>query len=59
MSDIQRFNYRCFITRIEDGTEVLVQIFDDPDTNKTLHAQIAFRGPYGSTWGIPYQLEAK
>ena len=59
MSDIQRFNYRCFVTRIEGGTEVLVQIFDDPDIGATLHAQVAFRGPHGSTWDIPYQLEAK
>jgi len=50
--------YEPYMAILENGREVLVQIFRDPDTGNTLRASLAFRQAGGS-WGVPYTLEPR
>lgn len=43
---------------MENGQEILVQIFTDSESGDYLMGQIAFR-TLSSSWGIPYPLEKK
>jgi hypothetical protein len=58
MAELQTFVYECYVTVLDNGQQVLFQLFRDPDNGKTLHAQLAFREAGGS-WGVPYQCERK
>lgn len=58
MAELPTFVYETYITVLDNGQEVLFQLFRDPDSGKTLHAQLAFRHAGGS-WGIPYQCEKR
>jgi len=57
MTDVQWFNYECFITTLETGQRAMVQIFRDPKTNDVLHVQLAFKSPARGSWGVPYQMD--
>jgi hypothetical protein len=57
MTDLQWFNYECFITTLETGQQAMVQIFRDPQTNDVLHVQLAFKSPARGSWGVPYQMD--
>jgi hypothetical protein len=57
MTDVQAFNYECFITSLATGQKAMVQIFRDPKTNDVLHVQLAFKSPSNGSWGVPYQME--
>jgi hypothetical protein len=57
MTDVQAFNYECFITSLATGQKAMVQIFRDPQTNAVLHVQLVFKSPATGTWGNPYQME--
>jgi len=58
MSDPQVFIYETYKGRLENGTEVLVQIFRDPDSREVVTCQLAFK-PYSEySWGRPVHLEA-
>jgi len=59
MSELQTFIYECYITTLETGQQVMVQIFRNPETFECLHTQMAFKSPAHGTWGIPYQMERR
>jgi hypothetical protein len=42
---------------MDNGQQVLVQIFRNPDSLEVLASQIAFRTAAGDSWQTPYQLE--
>jgi hypothetical protein len=58
MTEPQFFNYSVYVGTMENGQEILVQIFTDFDSGDYLMGQIAFRTA-SSSWGIPYPLEKK
>lgn len=57
MADCRTYIYEPLMGRLENGQEVLVQIFRDPDTGTIISSQIAFRSAAWCTWGVPFQLE--
>jgi len=57
MSDHQTVIYHTYRATLDNGQQVLVQIFSDNDTHKPLKAQMSFRAFTGDTWGQPYPLE--
>lgn len=57
-SEPQIFNYSVYTGVMDNGQEILVQIFTEPDTGKYLLGQIAFRS-HASSWGVPIPLEKK
>jgi hypothetical protein len=59
MADAKTYVYEVYTTHLDTEQMVLVQIFRDPETDKVLHAQIAFKSAVGDSWGTPYQLEKK
>jgi hypothetical protein len=58
MSEPQIFDYSVYIGAMDNGQEILVQIFTEPETGKYLLGQIAFRS-HASSWGVPIPLEKK
>ena len=50
-------DYEVFRTTLENGQQIMVQIFRDPKTGKVLDSQLAFRTAIGDSWGVPYPLE--
>jgi hypothetical protein len=58
MSDIQIFDYSVYTGVMDNGQEILVQIFTNPDSGKFLMGQIAFRMA-SSSWGVPIPLEKR
>ena len=58
MSEHQTVNYSVYVGTMENGQEILVQIFTDSDSGDYLMGQIAFR-TLSSSWGVPYPLEKK
>ena len=50
MTDIQIFDYSVYTGVMDNGQEILVQIFTNPDSGKFLLGQIAFRSAT-SQWG--------
>jgi hypothetical protein len=59
MTEPQTFIYECYITTLETGQQVMVQLFRDPKTFDCLHVQMAFKSPAFGTWGNPYQMESR
>ena len=59
MADAETYIYEVYTTRLDSEQMVLVQIFRDPETDRVLHAQIAFKNAIGDSWQTPYQLEKK
>ena len=59
MADAKTYVYEVDTTRLDTEQMVLIQIFRDPETDKVLHAQLAFKSAVGDSWGTPYQLEKK
>jgi adenosyl cobinamide kinase/adenosyl cobinamide phosphate guanylyltransferase len=43
---------------LKAGTNVLIQVFIDPETNQVISAHMATRGDTWDTWGVPTKLEA-
>lgn len=58
MSEPQFFDYSVYTGVMDNGQEILVQIFTEPESGKYLLGQIAFRS-HASSWGVPIQLEKK
>jgi len=58
MSEPQFFDYSVYVGVMDNGQEILVQIFTAPETGKYLLGQIAFRS-HASSWGVPIPLEKK
>ena len=54
--DHKTYHYEVFLTSLDDGQQVMVQIFRDPENGRVLHSHLAFKSATGS-WGVPYQLE--
>jgi hypothetical protein len=59
MAVAKTYVYEVYTTRLDTEQMVLIQIFRDPETDKVLHAQLAFKNAIGDSWGTPYQLEKK
>ena len=59
MADAKTYVYEVYTTHLDSSQMVLVQIFRGPETDKVLHAQIAFKDAIGDSWQTPYQLEKK
>jgi hypothetical protein len=59
MADAKTYIYEVYTMHLDSNQMVLVQIFRDPETDKVLHAQIAFKDAIGDSWQTPYQLEKK
>ncbi len=57
MPDCKTYVYEVMRTTMENGQQILVQIFRDAKTLEVLHAQLAFKKLAGDSWGVPYQLE--
>ena len=58
MTEPQIFNYSVYTGVMDNGQEILVQIFSNPDSGKFLMGQIAFRTA-ASSWGVPIPLEKR
>lgn len=58
MTDLRTYLYEPYTTRLENGREVLVQLFREPKSGTVIHAQLLFRQPDGG-WGAAYPLERK
>ena len=43
MTELQTFTYEAFVGKLDNGREVLVQIFRNPDTLEVLASQLAFK----------------
>lgn len=43
---------------LKADTQVLIQVFIDPETNQVISAHMATRDDIWDTWGIPTKLEA-
>jgi hypothetical protein len=57
MTEHQTFIYEAFVGKLENGQQVLIQIFRNPATLDVLASQIAFKTIAGDTWQTPYPLE--
>lgn len=55
--DVQTVVYEVFRTTLENGQQILVQIFRDPESLQVIDSRLAFRTAAGDSWGPPYQLE--
>ena len=58
MTDIQIFDYSVYTGVMDNGQEILVQIFTNPDSGKFLMGQIAL-STAASSWGQPIPLEKR
>jgi hypothetical protein len=58
MTEPSTYLYEPYTGRLENGREVLVQIFRNPDDGTVIVAQLTFR-QIGGVWGPPYTLEIK
>jgi hypothetical protein len=58
MTEPQIFDYSVYTGVMDNGQEILVQIFTSPESGKFLLGQIAFRSAT-STWGQPIPLEKR
>jgi hypothetical protein len=58
MTDPQIFDYSVYTGVMDNGQEILVQIFTSPESGKYLMGQIAFRSA-SSSWGMPIPLEKR
>jgi hypothetical protein len=58
MSEPQFFDYSVYVGVMDNGQEILVQIFTEPESGKYLMVQIAFRS-HASSWGVPIPLEKR
>jgi hypothetical protein len=58
MTDPQIVDYSVYTGVMDNGQEILVQIFTSPESGKFLLGQIAFRSAT-SIWGQPIPLEKR
>ena len=58
MTDPQIVDYSVYTGVMDNGQEILVQIFSSPESGKFLMGQIAFRS-HASSWGVPIPLEKR
>ena len=58
MTDPQIVDYSVYTGVMDNGQEILVQIFSSPESGKFLMRQIAFRTA-ASSWGVPIPLEKR
>lgn len=57
MTEPQVFIYEVGRCCLDNGQEVLIQIFRHSDTHKIIRAQMAFRTLAGDSWGVPTELD--
>jgi hypothetical protein len=58
MPEIPTFIYETYTTVLDNGQEVLFQLFRDAETGAFLDAQMSFK-VLGGSWGVPYPLEKR
>ena len=58
MTEPQIVDYSVYTGVMDNGQEILVQIFSSPESGKFLLGQIAFRSAT-ATWGEPIPLEKR
>jgi hypothetical protein len=58
MAEPQIVDYSVYTGVMDNGQEILVQIFTSPESGKFLLGQIAFRSAT-ATWGEPIPLEKR
>jgi hypothetical protein len=58
MTEPKIVDYSVYTGVMDNGQEILVQIFTSPESGKFLLGQIAFRTAT-STWGMPIPLEKR
>lgn len=58
MADVKTFRYEVYGTTLDNGQEVLFQLFRDTETGAFLDAQMCFR-TFGGSWGVPYPVEKR
>jgi hypothetical protein len=58
MTEPQIVDYSVYTGVMDNGQEILVQIFTSPESGKFLLGQIAFRSAT-ATWGEPIPLEKR
>jgi hypothetical protein len=58
MTDPQIVDYSVYTGVMDNGQEILVQIFTSPESGKFLLGQIAFRSAT-APWGEPIPLEKR
>lgn len=49
--------YEVFTGTLEDGRQVMVQVFRTQGVDKSMFAQLAFRDHTGQSWGPPIRLD--
>jgi hypothetical protein len=57
MPELPTIVYEPYVGELENGQQVLVQIFRDVDTGFVIDAQMAFRRWSWDTWGAPIALK--
>lgn len=57
MAELPTFTYEPLVAELDNGQQVLVQIFRDPETGAILDAQLAFRNWSWDSWGVPIPLK--
>jgi hypothetical protein len=57
MTEPKVFIYEIGRCELDNGQEILVQIFRHEDSHKIIRAQISFRTLAGSSWGVPTELD--
>ena len=56
MTEPKVFIYEVGRCSMDNGQEILVQIFRHEDNHQIIRAQIAFRTLAGDSWGVPTEL---
>ena len=49
--------YKVFTGTLEDGRQVMVQVFRRQGDDKSMFAQLAFRNDSWQSWGPPVRLD--
>ena len=57
MTEPKVFIYEVGRCSMDNGQEILVQIFRHEETHKVIRAQIAFRTLAGDSCGVPTELD--
>ena len=58
MAELPTIVYEPYVGELENGQQILVQLFRDIETGEVTDAQVAFRAWSWDSWGIPTALKA-
>jgi hypothetical protein len=57
MPELPTTVYEPYVGELDNGQQILVQIFRDLESGHVIDAQVAFRAWSWDTWGIPTPLK--